>query len=668
MDRTYTTADFWAWFEVTYQEHVRDRWEWARGYLHTNGRAYTSGNAEFMAYHLLHWRHSRDHEDAERAARIQELLLAETNLHTETGLFRQALDDPSSPELWSVNDAMIPLALAVRLGRELGRDWAQQEHLKGRFLAYCEAASRYVDREENRHGNQMIGFEMAGLGFAYWATGDRRFVRRAEELALKIDFIYQKEDPENYAPAPGLFPDWTWNHTQHDPLANGGATHSPTYENAQLCHQLMGYRMFRLAGVELPGWLEFYRKLSRASILGNLSARGMSPYAIEAYDPAQRYQPMSQFHVGCSAGWASSLPEVLEDPSWKGIARFLFDRSMESLGAPSAEVQRTFYRLSEGYPLETAPDEVSTAQYRLYYGSLLASFADLDAVKPEIRRYWDWRWTWDLLHVRGDDYDAHLAGWTNRKPMNRRYEPLGDWVHVDPCFVGGSICRLFTSAGVEVFPFAVKEFAWRVDTDFQVLDSAEACMGRRGAGYDFQLDVDGRRLDRPQDFATPAWPTDFKKILCRWKVTFRDAGDMVVENAFFPDRIEVVNRFVPSKSVNVRQTVQPLPFTRHFGKIAWRKMGSDREEEFTLDWSKDVVRLVRRVPLVDVEELTLAGAEIDRLTILPGAGCTDFVINAGRITERWPDGWNWIALIERVGRVVCEPLEQNYTIRMTRPG
>jgi hypothetical protein len=78
-----------------------------------------------------------------------------------------------------------------------------------------------------------------------------------------------------------------------------------------------------------------------------------------------------------------------------------------------------------------------------------------------------------LHHVhQPNDEDAHLAGWTNRRSR-------------EPCYVGGSFCRLFCPDGTIVFPFGASSFDCRVETNGGTFDSAELCRGQKAAGCGF---------------------------------------------------------------------------------------------------------------------------------------------------------------------------------------
>ena len=201
---------------------------------------------------------------------------------------------------------------------------------------------------------------------------------------------------------------------------------------------------------------------------------------------------------------------------------------------------------------------------------------------------------------------------------------------------------------------------------FRSFDSAEACRGGKAEGYDFWVEVGGKRLSQPEAYANPAWPIGFDRVVSHWKVDClsqgRKAGEMVVENRFDPDEIAVSNQFLPSNGVKVKGLVQGMPFTRDYSRVCWKQRGERREKARVIDWQVAFKPGVDAVELGEVEVFALEGEGTPRMVIRPEKG--RLVVNDGERGDRWPDGWNYLELREESGGQTDGVVVQSFRLRI----
>lgn len=659
--KSYSCDDLWDLIRLAYRGVVHWRWDAAHGYyLGDDGKPSGPVNCIFLSYHLLHNVHSPNGEDVHRAACIARHVIENRDAHL--GHLRVYFGDEKAGGSYYPR-LMIPLAIALKHWDVMGLGEEMRARFRHEFYHYYR-----VDRgqiEADTRNNQHTASHFLSCAFAYWATGDSLFLDRALELTSRLSYVYRELDllaARCYYP--GCYPDWSWNYMMRDvPECDEDSTHSPVYQNGHIGFWLMGHRVFKLAGIAEFPWLDFLRETMRVCLLTNQASNGLDPYVIEPYPMVERYHPASQIYLGSFAAWAASCPEAAPDPRLPAIARFLYDRAIETIESamdPKEGLPRDFYHLSEFRDPATGNYQRKLASNYcvIDIASQVASFADLDSVTPAGGRYWDWRWFWDLLHVRGDSYDVHLAGWTNRRTK-------------EPCFVGGTINRLFSSGGDLIFPLAVNGMGWKVETDAGVFESTELCRGRKAPGYSFTVEVDGKILAVPEDYVEPSWPVGFDRIVSRWRVECdidgRAVGEMIIENAFEPDGILVTNTFLPRDGVRVLRCAQSIPFTRRFDRISWKPGGRDSEESYRLDWFVSFRPRVVDVQLSGVEWVVVEGEEekAAKLVLVPDQTTGDLVINDGGIGETWPDGWNCVGLCrELVPSEAGRALVQSYRLKV----
>ncbi|MBI4531065.1 MAG: hypothetical protein HY709_06035 [Candidatus Latescibacteria bacterium] len=615
--KTYTTDDLWALIDRAYYGYVRHFWDpFNHYYVGENGHASSGTNCSMSTVHVLRHLHQPHHENVDRVHHIVEHILASHDTYGTGGLLN-TFDDPGqggAMRAWLGSGVLIASALILKHSNLLEISDVLRERIEFTFYRYFALADALVESWDRRD-NQTVAAYFLTLAYAYWGTGDVRFLDRARWLTEALSGIYTTDEPLSIRNIHrGCFPDWTWWYAQAmDYRETGGASHTAVYQNAHFYCFAFGHRLFRLTGVTEFPWLDFIRQISRISLFNNIAANGLSPYVIETYQLQERYNPMSQINITGPAAWMQTSPETLHDPEWAGRARFLFDRGIETFERFSdtdGALPKSLYSLNDRVGAYS-PGKYDNNVVWLHMLSQVATFADLDTVRPVMRRYWDWRWFWDLVHVRGDCYDAYLAGWTNKRRedwgAHQRYaragHPPNSWV--DPLYVGGSIARLFTVGGAIVFPLCINKFGWRVETDRGTYDSTEACMGRKGEGYEFWIEVDGERLTPPEDYGEITFPLDFDRIVCHWRVVYDSAGEMVIENTFLPDRIEVENRFVPLQRVHVLRIAQAFPYTRaSCDRIAYKRAGAI-EEIYAIDWRAMFTPACRKIDLAEVEYVAI---------------------------------------------------------------
>ncbi|MBI2915048.1 MAG: hypothetical protein HYY08_03870 [Firmicutes bacterium] len=673
MYRSYSAEDLEDMVDRVYYGYLRHTWDPVnRYYLGDQGHASTHANSIMMMYHILRHLRRPNSEHVFRSTEILKHMVDNWDVFGTGALF-DVFDHPekgSSAREWIAREVLIAFSIALKHSNVLSLNDELLELVRQRFERCFNVTDRLFWGTHWRD-NQDVASYFAVLGFAYWATADPRFLEKGKQASEVFDYIYTRDDPQAIRETRrGCYPDWTWNYAHmFDVYESGGATHSPTYENAHFAFWLMGHRLFKLAGVTDTPWIKHLVKAGRVCLLSNIAANGMSPYLIEAYMLPERYQPSSQLNMSLIyAGWAATCPEALPDPEWAGWARFLVDRTLDTVrrvSDSSGLLPQSLYFLSETYG-GMVPARLDNNRTFLHWVTLLLGFGDLDALKPSFRPHWDWRWFWDLVHVRGERYDAHLAGWTNRKREDRgthRGHPPESWV--DPLYVGGSVARLFTSSGEIVFPMEINQFGWKVETEDGILDSCEACMGRPGTGYEFWVEVDGRRIPRPEDYGELDAGTAFRRLTTHWRVVWPGVGEMTIENNFTPEKIAVCNRFVPTGRLHLKRLVQPIPFTRLYDRVlkqgaaAGETLGSCR-----IDWQTMFEQGKWRIPLAQGDRVVLAAEDsqgVER-TVVTCQSAGELVVNDGMLMENWPDGWNYLGLVQLIDGSVEEAVEQRYEL------